>query len=179
MSGRVGLILISTAIVVFAVGALFLTMPREKVTEHATTDYPDAGNDSVGHVPKPSPAVPLKQSKPSAAPNTSIQPNSGIAATPAWPPDGMQFAAHHKGHKGCDGMLTLKASGLQFTCPGDNGKSFFVALSAIRSTDDDGIVTVTGDKYHFDKLPGGGKEYAEHLFSDWLARARPVQEPPR
>jgi hypothetical protein len=91
----------------------------------------------------------------------------------------MQMAAHHKGFRGCDGMLTLKASGLQFTCPGDNGKSLFIALSDIRSTDEDGIVTTSGKKYHFDKLPGGGKEYTERLFADWLAHARPTQAPTR
>ena len=74
-------------------------------------------------------------------------------------------------------MLILKASGLQFTCPGDNGKSFFVALNDIRGTDQDGIVTTSGEKYHFDKLPAGGKEYVERLFIDWLAHVRSSQVP--
>ena len=89
----------------------------------------------------------------------------------------MQVVAHHKGHKGCDGMLTLKASGLQFTCPGDYGKSFFVALNDIRGTDQDGIVTTSGEKYHFDKLPTGGKEYVERSFTDWLTHVRPTETP--
>lgn len=60
-------------------------------------------------------------------------------------------------------MLTLKASGLQFTCPCDDGKSFFVTLKYIRGTDQDGIVTTSGETYNFDKLPAGGKEYVERL----------------
>lgn len=91
----------------------------------------------------------------------------------------MQFTAHHKGHNGCDGVLSLKASGLEFTCPGDAHKSFSVALDQIRGTDDDGIATTSGAKYHFDKVPGGDKEYVERLFEQWLSRTRLAPSQPR
>lgn len=171
---KTGLILASAAAVVVALAAVFLVMPQlniksDKAEEPAST--------TLGHASKPSPAVPFREKKLAGSASKPAQATSNSDMEKAWPPDGMQVAAHHKGHRGCDGMLTLKASGLQFTCPGDNGKSFFVALNDIRGTDQDGIVMTSGEKYHFDGLPAGGKEYVERLFTDWLAHVRPTQTP--
>jgi hypothetical protein len=134
-------------------------------------------NTHPRRAPKPSPAVPLQENKSRAESSASDSGPERMALSKPWPADGMQMTAHHKGRHGCKGMLTLKASGLQFTCPEDDGKSFFVALNDIRGPDDDGIITNGGSKYHFDMLPGGKREYAEQLFVAWLSRVRAAQPP--
>lgn len=169
--------LVGTFLVVVAVAfaAIFFMWPREgrdrQKAASAATDEAASRNETARHIAKPSPAIPLGGQRPPSNHDSS----TSSAQRPSWPPDGMQVTAHHKGHRGCEGMLILKASGLQFTCPSDVGKSFSVALNEIRGIDDDGIVTTTGAKYHFDKVPGGDKEYVERLFEDWLSRSRLAQ----
>jgi hypothetical protein len=171
---KTGLAMTSLVFVAVGIAGIFFFLSRREMTKvepaRTTTNTP------VQRAPKPSPAVPLNRNKSPDKSTVPAMPGSGgTTSSVPWPSDGMQVTAHHKGRHGCDGMLTLKAAGLQFTCPGDEGKSFFVALSDIRGTDDDGIVTTTGSKYHFDKLPGGGKEYTEQLFASWLSRVRITQ----
>ncbi|HXE10874.1 MAG TPA: hypothetical protein VN633_02060 [Bryobacteraceae bacterium] len=173
---KTGLITAAVAAMIAALAALVLVMPRLHI-EPDTTDKPPS--TPLRRTPKPSPAVPLKENKRGSSPEKPTQAMQSPDTLKTLPPDGMQFAAHHKGFRGCDGMLTLKTSGLEFTCPGDSGKSFFVAVTDIRGADEDGIVTTSGKKYHFDKLPSGGKEYAERLFSDWLVHVRHAQAPVR
>jgi hypothetical protein len=173
---KTGLITAAVAAMIAALAALVLVMPRLHIKPDTTENPPST---PLRHTPKPSPAVPLKDDKRASSPEKPVQTTQSPNTLKALPPDGMQFAAHHKGFRGCDGMLTLKTSGLEFTCPGDRGKSFFVPVSDIRGADEDGIVTTSGKKYHFDKLPGGNKEYAERLFADWLLHVRPVQAPVR
>lgn len=168
MRSKTGLIG-ATLVLVVVLAVFLIRMP------HINSKSGAAGepvNTTLGHVSKPSPAVPVGEKKLGESPNNQVQSSPNPNPEKAWPSDGMQVAAHHKGHNGCDGMLTLKASGLQFMCPGDSGKSFFVVLRDIRGVDQDGIVTASGKKYHFDKLPAGGKEYVEKLFADWLAHVR-------
>jgi hypothetical protein len=69
----------------------------------------------------------------------------------------------------------LFANGLEFVCPGDNGRSFSVALGEIMRADKDGIQTLAGRKYHFDGIPGGNKAGVEELFDEWLFRTHLVQ----
>jgi hypothetical protein len=170
MRSKTGLLVTSILVVAAATGVAFLLMRRGEMNKHAVPTQIAVVDRASEHASKPSPAVHLDEKKPMKASDTSASANLSAATGQPWPPDGMQFAAHHKGHKGCDGPLTLKTSELQFVCPSDEGKSFVVLLSEIRGTDDDGIITRSGDKYHFDKLPGGGRDYANKVFSDWLAR---------
>jgi hypothetical protein len=177
-------VLLTALLVLIAVvvAAIIFMLPREfKERQNPTNAASDEGaskNSTAKHVTKPSPAVPLNAQR---SPNDSSASasNAGSAPPTSWPPDGTQFTAHHKGRNGCEGMLILKASGLQFICPSDGAKSFSVALNEVRGTDDDGIVTISGAKYHFDKIPGGNKEYVERLFEDWLSRTRLVQTRPQ
>jgi hypothetical protein len=162
--------------VAVGLAGIFFFVSRPKITDREPGGAKI--NTPTQHGSKPSPAVPLNANKPAENSSMRSTPDSGgDTSSQRWPGDGMQMTAHHKGRHGCDGLLTLKASGLQFTCPGDESKSFFVALNDIGRTDNDGIVTTDGSKYHFDKLPGGGKEYAEQLFTDWLARVQIAQDP--
>lgn len=155
-----------TAIAIAALLVIAVVMAAIAIfVSHRPTKTPaEAQSAPVQRAPKPSPAVRPNESKPP-------EPTSP-APIAVWPPDGMQLAAHHKGFHGCNGVLILKAYGLEFRCPDDSGKSFAVALSDIRGMDKDGIVTTDGSKYHFDKLAGGGKEYTVQLFADWLDHVR-------
>jgi hypothetical protein len=172
MRDKIGLAAIFLLVVAVGLTGVFFILSRQEKTKsgEATTNAP------VQHAPKPSPAVPLNGSKSANNSNVPAMPGPGSnTSSQPWPPDGMLVTAHHKGRHGCDGMLTLKASGLQFTCPGDEGKNFFIALNDIRDADNDGIVTTSGSKYHFDKLAGGGKEYSEQLFAEWLSHVHVTQ----
>jgi hypothetical protein len=161
-----------TSLVFIAVGAagILLWLSHREIrnieSRAKTTDT------HLRHAPKPSPAVSLNGKKSRDNSSVSVSGSAGKTFSKQWPSDGMQMTAHHKGRHGCKGILTLKASGLQFTCPDDDGKSFFITLNDIRGPDDDGIITLDGSKYHFDMLPGGGKEYTEQLFAAWLSRVR-------
>jgi hypothetical protein len=169
---KIRLAILFLVFVAVGLAGVFFILSRHEKTEsgEATTNAP------VPHAPKPSPAVPLNGSKSANNSNVPAMPGLGSnTSSQPWPPDGMLVTAHHKGRHGCDGMLTLKTSGLQFTCPGDEGKSFFVALNDIRGADNDGIITTSGSKYHFDKVAGGGKDYTEQLFAEWLAHVHVAQ----
>jgi hypothetical protein len=173
--GKAALVGAFLLVIAMICAAIFFLSPRQgsdrQKTANAATEEAASKNETATHATKPSPAVPLREQRLPSSPNSSTR----SAQPMAWPADGMQVTAHHKGHSGCQGMLILKASGLQFTCPSNDAKSFSVALTDIRGTDDDGIVTTSGAKYHFDKVPGGDKEYVERLFQDWLSRSRLVQ----
>lgn len=174
MRGKTGLAIALLVFVAVGLTGVFFLLSRQEATKTesgaATTSAP------AQHARKPSPAVPRNGNKSPDKSRAPAVPGYGSDTSPQpWPSDGLQVTAHHKGRRGCDGVLTLRASGLQFTCPGDEDKSFFVALNDIRGTDDDGIITADGSKYHFDKLPGGGKEYTERLFAAWLSRMQVAQ----
>jgi hypothetical protein len=181
MRAKTGLIVLFLVLIAVAFTAIFFVMSREELQKRAAPKDESLIHGATQHAPKPSPAVPLDKNELASVPNAPAPVGSnsatGAPQSQLWPPDGMQFAAHHKGHKGCDGVLTLKASGLQFTCPGDDGKSFYISRNDIRGPHEDGIITRSGEKYHFDRLPGGGKNYAEQLFVNWLFRVHVVQTP--
>lgn len=170
-------VLACSAVVAIAAASIFLWLSDRKVSK--IESRAQTTNTHPRRAPKPSPAVPLEENKSSAESSVSESGSGKTTLSKQWPGDGMQMTAHHKGRHGCKGMLTLKASGLQFTCPEDDGKSFFVALNDIRGLDDDGIITIDGSKYHFDMLPGGDREYTEQLFAAWLSRVRVAQPPHR
>jgi hypothetical protein len=93
-----------------------------------------------------------------------------------WPTQGMELRARHKGGYGCDGILRLKAERLEFDCPGDNKKSFSIAIDDVKEDDHDGIVTVRGEKYHFDHIPGSDTQATAELFQEWLVRTHLVAD---
>lgn len=169
------LAIICFVFVAVGASAILLLLSRREIRQ--TEPRGTKTNSQVPHTPKPSPAVPLNGNKWRDKSSVSESGSGGMAFSQQWPSDGMQMTAHHKGRHGCDGMLTLKAAGLEFRCPDDEGKSFFVALNDIRGTDEDGIITIDGSKFHFDKLPGGGKEYTQQLFATWVSRVRVTQTP--
>jgi hypothetical protein len=158
-----------------AAAAILLWLSRREISN--IESRAETTNTQPRHARKPSPAVPLNGNKSREESSVSESGSAGMTFAKQWPSEGVQMAAHHKGRRGCKGILTLKASGLQFTCPEDDAKSFFITLNDIRGPDDDGIATLEGSKYHFDMLPGGGKEYTEQLFAAWLSRVR-VAPPP-
>lgn len=172
---RPPVVLACLAFVVIAAATIFFWRSYRNVSKMASTS--ETISTPPRRAPKPSPAVPLEENSSRAKSSVSESGSEKMTPSKQWPADGMQMTAHHKGRHGCKGMLTLKASGLQFTCPEDDRKSFFVPLNDIRGQDEDGIVTNGGSKYHFDMLPGGEREYAEQLFAAWLSPVRAAQPP--
>lgn len=73
--------------------------------------------------------------------------------------------------EGCSGQLTLNASGLEFSCPGESDESLRVAFNQIASVDDNGIKLSSGKKYHF-TIQGMSKDGERALFRNWFNRAR-------
>ncbi len=120
----------------------------------------------------PNPVTPLAHSTVKPIVPKPIVPSSPLVRPAAWPPNGLQFLAEHKGVRhGCkDGVLTLAPSRLVFLCHTDQKKSLSLELSQVKGVDDDGIEASPSEKFHF-KISGKSKEEVHRLFSDWIAGA--------
>lgn len=94
-----------------------------------------------------------------------------------WPVEGLWYRAHHKGRGGCDGRLGLLADRLTFECT-EGQKDIAVAMEAIDSMHQDGVITLTGHKYHFE-ITGMDKSRVEQLMEEWLYRTHLVEDTPR
>jgi hypothetical protein len=100
-------------------------------------------------------------------------PSTAVPVNPAaWPRNGLRFSAEHKGARhGCkDGVLTLRPAGLAFLCLTDQNKSFSVDSSQIKGIDDDGVESLSNEKFHF-KISGKSKEEVRQLFANWMDKA--------
>jgi hypothetical protein len=108
---------------------------------------------------------------PAPAPLASAPPPPVVSTRSSMPP--LVYTARHDRHFGgsCSGQLTLSAAGLTFHCPDDPGGSVQVALNQIGAVDENGILLLSGKKYHF-SIPGMSKSAEEQLFVNWLHQVR-------
>lgn len=126
--------------------------------------------------------IDVRSADTSGAATTTIRTNEGrsvptVAApvqAPAAPPP-MQartlVATHEKAlGEGCEGQLTLAASGLTFECPYSPKESFSVGIAELKP-DKNGVQTSAGKKLHF-KSNELSKDQMEAMFASWLQGAR-------
>ena len=73
---------------------------------------------------------------------------------------------HHLGRHNCDGELVFTDQDFRFNCPSD---SFTVERNMVAKLDNNGVVLISGEKYHFD-VAGYDKTGVHILFSEWLER---------
>jgi hypothetical protein len=101
----------------------------------------------------------------------TARPQPVVPGKPAFAP--LSYPAKHDKLFGdsCVGQLTLNATGLSFSCPGNPGAAVQIPLNQIGAVDENGILLVSGKKYHF-SIRGMSKDAEQQLFSNWLHRAR-------
>jgi hypothetical protein len=73
---------------------------------------------------------------------------------------------HHLGRHNCDGELVFTDKDFRFSCPSD---SFTVERNMVAKLDNNGVVLISGEKYHFE-VAGYDKTGVHILFSEWLER---------
>lgn len=120
---------------------------------------------STPQTPLPPASTPAPPSPLPAPPPSSPAANASFAA--------VTYPARHDKHFGdeCSGQLTLNATGLYFSCPGNAGEGVQAAVNQIDAVDDNGIRLLSGKKYHF-TIPGMSKEGERAMFVDWLNHVR-------
>jgi hypothetical protein len=103
----------------------------------------------------------------SASPPVPAETTTSTA--PSNPPSRVEMripGVHHLGRHHCDGELIFTDKDFSFTCPSD---SFTVERSMVAKLDNNGVLLVSGEKYHFD-VAGYDKTGVQILFSEWLER---------
>ena len=124
-----------------------------------------------GQPQAPTNNLPPPQPPPVAGTVPPPMPQPVAPGKPAFAP--LSYPARHDKLFGdnCVGQLTLNASGLSFSCPGNPGAALQVPLNQIGAVDENGILLVSGKKYHF-SIRGMNKDAEQQLFSYWLHRVR-------
>ena len=139
-----------------------------------TITSPAPAPTPIAPVPPPQIATPQRPLPPMAtpAPPPAI-PAPPSSATPKLPFNAVTYPARHDKRFGdeCAGQLTLNASGLYFSCPGNGGEGVQAPVNQIDAVDENGIRLYSGKKYHF-TIPGMSKSGEKALFADWLNHVR-------
>lgn len=78
-------------------------------------------------------------------------------------------ATHKKAFGGCTGQLELTSAALHFTC--SHQADLDLPIGSIASTDKDGVLLGSGEKYHF-LIADHTKVQVETIFNQWLTSAR-------